>query len=133
MATYHLMMASYHGTKLKGYTTMTFKDFYGNMSYGEQSLFAEKLYTWLSPYTDEVIKRVYLRLDDIVNDQTALHLIDELYARTQRQAESNKSSFRLGLDCYGDEHNSLLEYGIHGYSITHPSSYRDVLYDMYIG
>ena len=132
MATYRLMMAS-HTDLAERIHTMTFKDFYGNMSYGEQSLFAEKLFTWLSPYTDEVIKRVYLRLDEIVNDQTALRLIDELYARTQRQAESNKSSFRLGLDCYGDEHNSLLEYGIHGYSITHPSSYRDVLYDMYIG
>ncbi len=107
---------------------MTVKEYRENTSLKEQEEFARKLQTWLAPYTDEVYVRVIKQMDDILNNEFALNLINELHEREQKEKEEEVRTilFSLGHDA------DIEKYGIHNHCLSHSNSYRDVLYDMFI-
>lgn len=100
------------------------------LNYNERQVFASLLNCWLCKYTDEVITRVMPKAEEIYNNDMAMNLLNELYERTTKETVNAVSDF----DFYIREvaENSFEKSLIHSNPITHASSYRDVLYDMYI-
>lgn len=107
---------------------MTIKEYRESTKLAEQEIFARKLQTWLAPYTDEVYKKVMGRMEEIINNNFALNLIDELYEREQKEKEEEINTILFSL---GHE-DDIEKYGIHNHCLSHSNSYRDVLYDMFI-
>jgi hypothetical protein len=66
-------------------------------------------------------------IEDIINNDFARRLLDELYTRTlkEREEEIRHIEYALG---YAD---GEIE-GFHNHPLEHSKSYRDILYDMYI-
>lgn len=108
---------------------MTVKEYRENTKLAEQEIFARKLQTWLAPYTDEVYAKVMKQMDDILDSDFAINLINELYEREQKEKEEEVRTILFSL---GHE-KDVEEYGLHNGCLTHSKSYRDVLYDMFIG
>lgn len=94
----------------------------------EKKEVAELFVNWLNMYTDEVVKKVLADADEIINNETAMHLLRELKAREEK--ERNDFAREINFLLFDFESNS--ECGIRCTALTHASSYRDVLYDMYI-
>lgn len=106
---------------------MTIKEYRENTSMAEQKEFAKKLQVWLTEYTDEVYKRVMPRLEEIINNEMAMYLLDELYKRHIKETESEISTIQYSIG-YEDNY----EFGIHNHCLEHSGAYRAVLYDLYI-
>lgn len=90
--------------------------------------FATKLQVWLGQYTNEVYRKVMGRMEEIINNEFALMLIDELYERTQKEIEDEVRNIQFSLGWEDD----ISKYSLHNHCLTHSSSYRTVLYDMFI-
>ena len=101
---------------------------YDDMNITEQNEIAELFGNWLKNYTREVIVKVMKNRDDIINNDFAMNLLIELKEREDKEEK----------EFYHDIANLLFdfetfkEYDPHNHPLTHSSSYRDVLYDMYI-
>lgn len=105
---------------------MTIKEFRESTPLKEQEVFAKKLQVWLGDYVDKIINKVMLeKMEDILNNEFALKLIDELYERTLKEQKDQLSNLMFGL-------GNGIEFSYHSNCLTHSKSYRDVLYDMYI-
>ena len=89
----------------------------------EKEEFAVMLWSWLEGYTDEVINKVLPQVNDILNNETAMFMLKELHLRKKEEAETHISD----LACHFDDGNFR-----RWTSLTHSSSYGDVLADMYI-
>ena len=89
-----------------------------------ETLFA----TWLSKYTHEVIVKVMKRSEEIINNEFTMNLLKELHTRTQ---EENRD-FAYSIGHLLTDYNGFKEFNPHNHPVTHASSYRDILYDMYI-
>lgn len=95
----------------------------------EQKEFAKKLQVWLGEYTQEVFNHVMKNhIEEIINNEFALKLIDELYERTLKEQEDEIRHIEYAL---GYEGAKNLE-GFHNHPLEHSKAYRDVLYDMFI-
>ena len=83
---------------------------------------------WLKDYTNDVIIRVMAKSDEIIINDFAMNLLKELKKREDKESvyfDNNIS--RLLLD-----YDGFKEFDTHNHPTTHSSSYRDVLYDMFI-
>ena len=86
------------------------------------------LANWLSNYTHDVISKVLVRRDEIINNEFVVGLLKELKER--EEAEKNQFVDNIGWMLRNpDEFN---RYDPHNYPLIHAGSYRNVLYDMYI-
>lgn len=94
----------------------------------EQKEFAKKLQAWLGEYTQEVFERVMKQMGEIINNEFALKMIDELYERTLKEQEDEIRHIEYAL---GHEGAKNLD-GFHNHPLEHSKAYRDVLYDMFI-
>lgn len=103
---------------------MTIKEYRESTPLAEQEILATKLQCWLGTYTQEVIERVMARMDEILNNDFAMNLINELYERTEKERKDEISTIMFSL---GHEVGT-----VHNHPLTHAQSYRDILYDMYI-
>ena len=83
---------------------------------------------WLDDYTDEVIKRVVQKVDEIINNDMAMMLLKELKERDEKERREFTNSIQNLLEDY----EVFSEYSAKLNALTHAGSYRDVLYDMYI-
>lgn len=100
---------------------------YEEMSY-EKQLEIEKLFgVWLRPYVNEVIIRVLRIKDEIIENELAMNLLRELAKREEQE----EKSFYSTIGCYFDNVPDDADFHLH--PLQHSKSYRDVLYDMYIG
>lgn len=91
----------------------------------EKNQFAEELNTWLGAYTEDVIKRVMTKLDEIIADKSTRKMISELHQRTHQEEASMIDSFRWAL-------GGTVTTSWRDSCLTHAKSYRDVLYDLWI-
>ena len=98
------------------------------MDFTEREKIIDLFTTWLRPYTHEAILKVLKRRDEIINNEFAMKLLDELHARSVKEAHD----FRFSIDCLLDDFDGFAEFDPHNHAISHAGSYRDVLYDMYI-
>ena len=90
--------------------------------------FIELLANWLNTYTDDVVKRVMKKVDEIKNNDFALFLLKELYDREK----DVYVDFIQGIDSLYYDYDYYSEYDVHTHPLSHAESYRDVLYDMFI-
>ena len=112
---------------------MTFSEYWQNTNGEQHNQFSDKMRVWLGCYTDEVIHRVLLRMDEIVNDPLTMKLINELYVRTKEVEKRAVSEWRYELMRLAADEEKYENDGLfHLYPQEHPESYRDVLYDLYI-
>lgn len=110
---------------------MTMQDWLKNATYDEKQELASKLYTWLHQYTQDCIDRVFDQIDDIINNEFAMQMINELYKRTTKEAKDEKTTmyyYLLNIE-EGEENDG---YDLHNHCLTHSNSYRDILWDMFI-
>lgn len=108
-------------------TFKTVKEYRENTALSEQKEFAKKLQVWLREYTQEVFEHVMKQMDEIISNEFALKMIDELYERTLKEEKDEIMHIEFAL---GHEDVNLDGYHLH--PLEHSNSYRDVLYDMYI-
>ena len=101
-----------------------------NATYEEQKDFANKLYSWLGMYTQEVIEHVMNQIDDIINNEHVMKMITELHERMQKEEKEEKEHFFYNLK--NIEEGDADYFTVHAHVLTHSNSYRDVLYDMFI-
>lgn len=106
---------------------MTLMEYRENTSLAEQKEFAKKLQVWLTMYTDEVYKKVMPRLEEIINNETAMMCLDELYKRHLKEQDEEVRTIQFAIGYEKD-----YEYGLHNHCLTHSGAYRDVLWDMYL-
>ena len=90
--------------------------------------FVELLANWLKIYSDNVVKNVMKKVDEIKNNDFALLLLKELYVREKDEYYD----FIKSIDSLYYDYEKFSEYNVHNHPITHASSYRDVLDDMFI-
>lgn len=89
---------------------------------------SKKIQVWLGHYTDEVIRKVFDKIPEIVDDEFSMNLINELYTRTLEEREDESRTIEMYLCGVLSPKDSVC----HCHPITHAKSYRDILYDMYI-
>lgn len=94
----------------------------------ERKEIAELFTNWLNDYTDEVIKKVLAKTDEIINNDMAMHLLRELKVRDEKEYSELTDSIRFLMEDY----ESFAGHNARRTCLTHAKSYRDVLYDMYI-
>ena len=107
---------------------MTIKEYRENTPSKQQKEFARKLQCWLGKYTNDVYRNVMSRMEEIINNEMAMKLIDELYTRTQKEIEDEIGTIQYSLGY----NNDIEKYGLHNHCLTHSESYRNILYDMFI-
>ena len=100
---------------------------YDEMSYNEKMEIEELFGVWLKPYVNEVIIRVLRKKDEIIENEFAMNLLRELAKREEQE----EKSFYSTIGCYFDNVPDDADFHLH--PLQHSKSYRDVLYDMYIG
>ena len=101
---------------------------FDEMDYTEKKEIAELFTAWLKPYTHNVIVAVLEKRDEIINNEFAMNLLRELYARQAKEHyEFINSMYNLL-----DDLELFAQYDPHNNPLTHSGSYRDILYDMYI-
>ena len=88
----------------------------------------ELLSNWLKIYSDDVVKKVMKKVDEIKNNDFAISLLKELYDRENTEYED----FRSNIDSLYYDYEYFSEYDVHSHPLSHANSYRDVLYDMFI-
>ena len=91
--------------------------------------FAKRLSVWLSAYTDIVIEKVMQNIESIRNNETTLQLLENLYQATIAKDHDSEQTFSIMLDCIDSDRYNYIN--IHD-RYAKISSYRDVLYDLYI-
>jgi hypothetical protein len=101
---------------------------FNEMSYDEREEVVELFANWLDMYTEEVIKKVLTKADEIINNEMAMMLLKELKERDEKESRDFSRSIKHLLDDY----ETFAEYQVRATCLTHAKSYRDVLYDMYI-
>lgn len=94
----------------------------------ERKEIAELFANWLEMYTDEIIIKVMAKADEIINNEMAVYMLRELKARDEEESTELKRTISWMLEGYDKSDNGRVRFA----SLTHASSYRDVLYDMYI-
>jgi len=88
---------------------------------------SKKLRVWLHPYTQEVYEKVMGQMPEILKSEMAMHLLTELYNREMKELAEEESTIAYDLS---DNDGKFTH--IHLHCLEHSSSYRDVLYDLYI-
>lgn len=83
---------------------------------------------WLKQYSHEVICRVMVKRDEIINNEFAMNLLREL---KERQEEEFKD-FNHSIENLLENFDTFKEFNPHSHPLTHAGSYRDILHDMYI-
>ena len=98
------------------------------LEWNEQNEIANLFANWLKNYTHEVICKVLVNRDEIINNDFVMNLLKELAIREKAEAEEFSVSMRYPLKAF-DNHK---EFDPHNHALIHAGSYRDILYDMYI-
>ena len=101
---------------------------FDELNYEERQEIAKLFSTWLGTYTHEVIVKVIAKSEEIINNDFTMNLLRELKERTEKEKEDLNYSFYNLLGCF----DGYKEFDPHNNPLTHASSYRDILYDMYI-
>lgn len=94
----------------------------------ETKLTPEEMQNWLGTYVNGIVIKVMAKFDEIQNNEFAVKMIKELYVRTLKEKEDEVRSFE-GLM---RDFNGYKDFNIYSHSLEHASSYRDILYDMFI-
>ena len=101
---------------------------YDDMTITEQKEIAELFGNWLKNYTHEVIAKAMKNRDEIINNDFAMNLLIELKEREDKE----EVEFYHEIGNLLNDFKTFKEFDPHNHPSTHASSYRDVLYDMYI-
>lgn len=103
-------------------------DTFNNLDSEKKDHIVRLFSVWLSRYTHEVIVKVMERREEIITNQFAMNLLEELAKREAKERES----FAHCIGSIMRDFDTFSQYDPHNHPLTHARSYRDVLYDMYI-
>lgn len=102
---------------------------YNTLNYGQQKEFADLMTTWLSEYSEEVIKHVIRHhAENILQNETAMMMLRELQERESKERKDLRWDIESLLVNFEGSKDKKLRLNC----LTHAGSYRNVLYDMYI-
>ena len=101
---------------------------FDEMTIKEQQEITVLFANWLKQYTHEVILRKKKKRDEVISTDFAMNLLIELKEREEKE----EKEFAHSIGHLLGEFNTFQEYDPHNNPCTHASSYRDVLYDMFI-
>ena len=101
---------------------------YKELSFEQKREISELFACWLRPYTHECAMRAMERADEIINNEATLNLLRELKAREEKELENLIGS----MDCLLGDFETFKQYNIHNNPLSHSTSYRDILHDMYL-
>lgn len=101
---------------------------YSEMKYEDRISFRDDMANWLKHYTNEVVKTVVAKSEDILDNPVALNMLHELRLREAEEAQD----FRYDIDWLLTDYEENKDRELRLSPLTHAQSYRDVLYDMYI-
>ena len=82
---------------------------------------------WLKSYTHDVIIEIMEKRDEIINNEFTMNMLRELKEREDKE----KIDFEHNIGNLLGDFETFKEYNAHNNPITHSSSYRNVLHDMY--
>lgn len=99
------------------------------MSLKERKEITALFSNWLRKYSHEVIVKVLEKRDEIINNEFAMKLLEELKERDEKEDEAFNHSIENLLGNF----DTFKEYNPHNHPLEHAGSYRDILHDMYIG
>ena len=99
-----------------------------DMNYENQKYFVELFANWLNTYTHEVIVKVMEQKDEIINNEFAVMMLEELNEREK----SEYKDFTCSIEMLLRDFDGFAEFDPHNHALSHAKSYRDVLHDMYI-
>lgn len=99
-----------------------------DLSWEEKIELAKKFECWLGRYTQEVINKVLVKTEEIINNEFAMNLINELYVREEKEKKERINSINNLISDF----ETFKQFNIHNHCLTHSESYRDILYDMFI-
>lgn len=98
------------------------------LEYSERREIAELFSCWLKPYTHKVILKVIAKTDEIINNAFVMSMLRELKSREEAEAED----FANSISDLMEDLKAFAKYDPHNQPLTHSTSYRDILWDMYI-
>lgn len=101
---------------------------YNELELNERKELNELFANWLKNYTHEVIADVMAKAEEIINNETSMHLLRELYKREQAETKE----FTRSIESYLRNYEGHKEYNPHNHVLEHSEAYRYVLYDTYI-
>ena len=79
-------------------------------------------------YNHDIIVNVIAKRDDIINNTFAMDMLRELKEREDKESNEFTKDIRYLLMDY----DTYKKFDPHIHTITHSTSYRDILYDMFI-
>ena len=82
------------------------------------------LINWLKDYTDEVIKFVLPKIDEIINNDAVMFMLKTLLEEEEKDAR--EFNLNLGFALVGDKIDNFQN------RFSNASKYRHVLYELYI-
>lgn len=98
------------------------------LNFEEQQEVTSLFSAWLRPYTSEVVNKIMEQADDIINNDFAVDLLRELAKRQDQEIKD----FDESIEMLFRDFETFSKYDAHNHPLSHASSYRDVLHDMYI-
>ena len=101
---------------------------FNELDYTEQKEIAALFYNWLKDYSEEVIKYVLPKTDEILSNDMAMMMIRELKEREEKENSELFNDIRHMMEDY----DTWSKHSLRNNCLTHAGSYRNVLYDMYI-
>ena len=99
---------------------------FNEMTAKEQAHIEELMLNWLRTYTNECIKRVINRIDEIINNQIVIQMLEELYKEARKNDEwfnRRLKSALFNINSIDDEYHPRW---------NDATSYREVLYNLFI-
>lgn len=103
------------------------------ITYKEKKELSELLENWLGMYTDEVVLKVMRNIDEVYTNPFAMNLLRELKIREEKEKEERVRSMESMLyDVFDKDEQPSDTHCFHNHCLTHASSYRDILRDMFI-
>lgn len=101
---------------------------FNEMTVEERKEISELFYNWLCRYSNEVVRKVMARYDEIASNDFAMNMLRELKRREEKEKKDEIDSIARLITDYED----FAQYDIHNHPLEHSGSYRDILHDMYI-
>ena len=98
------------------------------MTFEEQQEITALFSNWLKKYSDTVIMKVLALRDEIIENEYVMKLLKELFEREAKEYDD----FSHSIGSLMRDYETFSKYDPHNHPLSHASSYRDVLYDMFI-
>lgn len=103
-------------------------DPFGDLDTKKKNHIVRLFSVWLCRYTHEVIVKVMERRNEIITNNFAISLLENLADREEKERED----FAHSIGTMMRDFDTFKKFDPHNHPVTHAGSYRDILYDLFI-